>query len=156
MRYCNIDVAMGEGDGYRLAPVRDVRARQQRVREGDLAGAVGDARSARTALDAATVQVNAARAAIEDAREQLAARLAHGATSAAILRAERHLARLRRDLEGVLAAQARADAAHRGQLAEVDAARERLTVARAEKELIERHFARWRQERTKLADRRED
>ena len=38
----------------------------------------------------------------------------------------------------------------------VDEARQKLILARAEREVIERHFARWRDERRKQIERRED
>jgi hypothetical protein len=145
-----------DADRYRLAPVRDARARDERVRTGDLAGAVGDARETQARLDAAAAAVTAARAALDAARTASRARYAAGATAGEVARGERYLARLRRDVAAAVDAEARAAAAHRGQLATVDVARARLVTARAEKEVIERHFARWRAERAKLADRRED
>ncbi|HEY4180393.1 MAG TPA: hypothetical protein VGM90_26300 [Kofleriaceae bacterium] len=151
---------MGESDGagrtdrgYRLAPVRDVRAREQRVREGNLAAAVGDARTTQAVVDAAASRAQAARDAIDAARSRLAS---DGTTAQRVALAERHLARLRRDRDAALDALARAEAAHTGQLAVVDSERQRLVRARADKELIERHFARWRAEKAKLAERRED
>ena len=147
---------MGESDGgkaYRLTPVRDLRAREQRVREGNLAAAVGDARATQAVVDAAADRARAARDAIDAARSRLAT---DGATAQRVALAERHLAKLRRDRDAALDALARAEAAHSGQIAVVDSERQRLVRARAEKELIERHFARWRADRAKLADRRED
>ncbi|HEY4057676.1 MAG TPA: hypothetical protein VGM39_13770 [Kofleriaceae bacterium] len=144
---------MGESDGrYRLSPVRDLRAREQRVREGNLAAAVGDARATQAVVDEAAERAQAARDAIDAAR----IRLTDGMTAQQVARAEVHLARLRRDRDAALDAVARAEAVHAGQIAEVDSARQRLVRARAEKELIERHFARWRADRAKLAERRED
>lgn len=143
-------------DGYRLGPVRDQRARQQRVREGDLAGAVGDARASQAAVDTARAHAQQIREAIDAAREQRDATLAAGATTHVLALADRHLARLLRDHDAALDALARATAAHAGRLEAVDAARGRLALARADKEIIERHFARWRAEKAKLAERRED
>jgi hypothetical protein len=136
--------------------VRDARARDERVRTGELAGAVGDARKTQARLDAAGAAVTAARGALDAARTALRERLAAGATAVELARGERYLARLRRDVTAAVDAEARAAAAHRGQLAGVDVARARLVAARADKELVERHFARWRAERAKLAERRED
>ncbi len=51
---------------------------------------------------------------------------------------------------------ARARAARDAQLGELDAARLRLATARADREVIERHFAGWREARKKAAERRED
>ena len=144
------------GDGYRLGPVRDERARQQRIREGDLAAAVGDARATQATVDAARAVAERARDAIAAARSARDAQLAAGAKTHEIALSERHLTRLVRNLDGAQDALARALASHRGQVAAIDAARNRLVLARADKEIIERHFARWRTERTKLAERRED
>jgi flagellar export protein FliJ len=129
---------MADEDRYRAAPVRDQRARAERVKRGELAAAVGDAKETDT-------RVTAARAALAEA---LAARDAQP-TAASRALADRFVARRRRELEGVLDAAARAAGA-------VDAARVTLVRARAEREIIERHFARWREERRKLADRRDD
>lgn len=143
---------MGEADRYRLGPVRDARTRDERVKTGDLAGAVGDASRTARALDAATERVDRARAALEAALEL---RVRPG-PAAAIVRAEQFVSRRRRDLAEALDAQTRAGAAHRGQLADVETARARLAHARGQREVIERHFARWRTERRKLAERREE
>jgi hypothetical protein len=146
---------MGEADGYRLGPVQKVRALDERVKQGDLAGAVGDARKTQAKIDVASSRVESVRTAIAHARDGLRERLA-SVTASSIAIAERHLARLRRDLEQALDELDRATAAHRGQLDAVDAARGRLARARADKELVERHFARWRDDKRKLAERRED
>lgn len=142
---------MGETDGYRLSPVHKVRSLDERAKQGDLAGAAADARVTQAKIDAAQSRVERVREAIRRARETSGA-----ATASALAIAERYLARLRRDLEAALDELDRAEAAHRGQLERVDAARLHLARARADKELVERHFARWRDEKRKLADRRED
>ena len=142
---------MGEADGYRLTPVHKVRSLDERAKQGDLAGAAADANKTRANIDAAAARVSAIRAAIEHARSRT-----HAATASSIVIVERYLARLRRDLDAALDELDRATAAHRGQLERVDAARLRLARARADKELVERHFARWRDEKRKLAERRED
>ncbi len=143
---------MSEADGYRLAPVRNLRTRDERIRQGELAAAVGDARSTASVLATATERVDRARAAYESARSAQIAQ-----TSAAVLaRGEQFIARRRRELALAIDAQLRADAAHRGQLGAVDLARGQLVHARGQREVIERHFAHWRTERRKLAERRED
>ncbi len=142
---------MSEPDRYRLEPVRDQRSRDERVRRGDLATAVDHARTAEAQLAAATAQVTAARTELAAARSRPT-----GTTANAAAIAERYLLKKRRDLATALDLQHRAAAAHRGQLGAVDSARDRLAIARAERELVERHFARWRSERRKLAERRED
>ena len=129
---------MADDDRYRAAPVRDARVREERTRRGELAAAVGEARSREARLAAA--------------REALAAAIADRdaqPTAARRLLAERFVARRRRDLERLADELARASGA-------VDAARAQLVRARADREVIERHFARWREARKKLADRRED
>ncbi len=143
---------MSDADRYRLDPLRDARTRDEKVRKGELAGAVGDARSTAAELARATDRVITARAALDAARAQPAG----GGSAAAILRVEQFIVRRRRELERAIDAQLRADAAHRGQLDAVDTARGRLAHARGQREVIERHFAQWRTQRRKLAERRED
>ena len=142
---------MGEADGYRLGPVQKVRSLDERAKQGDLAGAVGDAKKTQAKIDAATTRVETMRAAIQRARGGLM-----GGSASSVAIADRYLARLRRDLDAALDELDRASAAHRGQLDVVDAARARLVRARADKEIVERHFARWREDKRKLAERRED
>lgn len=141
---------------YRLAPMREVRAREERVRRGDLAGELGEAKARADSLEAATRRVEELRARIARAARARGQAMTRGVTVAAIAGADRHLDKLRGDLEAAEGARARAEARHAGQLDAVDAARARLTRARADKELIERHFAAWRAARHKLAERRED
>lgn len=147
---------MSDADRYRLAPVREIRARDERVRQGDLADAVGDARRTEARVEAARAAVTAARDALAAARTALREHLATGATAEELARGERYLERLRAAITAALDSEARAVAAHQGQLANVDLARSRLATARAEKEVIERHFARWRTEQAKIRERRED
>src|SRR5512138_615344 len=134
---------------YRLAPVRDARNRDERARKSDLAAAVTEARATEAEVAAARARVDAAVVAVESARTTISE------TSAlALARRERFAARLRRDLELARDAHARAVASHAGRLAVLDAQRDRLGRARADKEVIERHFARWRAEQRKTAERR--
>lgn len=147
---------MSEADRYRLSPLRDVRSRNEHVKRGDLAAAVGDARATEAQVGKAAERVARERAALEAARIAHTALLGALTTSAIVARSEQFLVRKRRDLDAALDAHARVLADHRGQLDLVDAARDRLGRARADKELIERHFARWRTERARLADRRDD
>jgi hypothetical protein len=138
-------------DAYRLGPVRDSRDREERIRRGDLAAAVDGVRATEQQVAAAAARVTAARAALDAARERPAA-----ATASALVRAARFAARLRRDLEAAIDAHARAEASHRGRVSEADHARTRLARARADREVIERHFERWREQTRKLADRRSE
>ena len=138
-------------DRYRLAPVRDARDRDERIKRGDLAGAVGDARVTADALAAAADRVLACRRVIAEAegRRPLAR------TIAELVVLDRDLGRRRAELAELIGAEVRAEATHHGKLDEVDVARGRLTRARADRQVIERHFERWRIERRKLAERRE-
>jgi hypothetical protein len=135
--------------------MRDARARDERVRRGELAGALGDAQRLAADLDAATARVARARAAIAEATATRDAMRA-GTTAAVLARHDGYLRRLRRELDDARGDLARAGARQRGQLGAVDDARRRLALARADREVIERHFAAWRAERRKLAERRED
>jgi hypothetical protein len=141
---------------YRLEPMREARTRDERVKRADLAGAVGDAQRVAADLDAIADRVARTRSAIATALAGHAAALAGGAQAAAIARHDRYLCRLRCDLEAARGELLRAEARHRGQLDVVEDARQRLTLARAEREVIERHFAAWRTARRKLAERRDD
>lgn len=143
---------MSEADRYRLRPLRDVRARDERVKQGELAGTVGDA----AATEAALARASAVTARAQQALDQAVARASRSATAWELAGHERFVARLRAALALALDAQLRAEAAHRGTLDAVAVARGRLAHARAHRELIERHFERWRAERRKVAERRED
>jgi len=137
--------------------MRQVRASNERAQQGDLAGAVGDAQALAGAVDAARRRVERARAAIAAATGSCdGGGRAAFATIAHLAHRDRYLRRLRHQLDAAHGELVRAEARHRGQLEVVDVARGRLAVARAEREIIERHFAAWRAERRKLAERRED
>jgi len=150
---CNIDWMEAR---YRLAPMREARARDERVMRGDLAGAVGEAQVRADDVAEVTRRVARVRAAITEAWTARERRLAHGGAAGTIAQLEHHLRRLRRDLDAVHGELARAEARHRGQLDAVDLAQGRFTRARADREVIERHFAAWRTARHKLAERRDD
>lgn len=145
-------------DRYRLAPVRDARIRDERIRRGDLAVAVGDARETQARLDAARARTQTAREAVATAVAARARLLAtqRATTPARLVLADQFVARRRGELDRAIGEELRAEAAHGQRLGSLDEARQRLVRARAEREVIERHFARWRQTQAKLADRRED
>ncbi len=126
------------------------------MRRGDLAAATADAKASQAQVDGLARGVVAARTRLDAARTAQQDLVARGTTSTLLARADQFIVRTRRDLEAALDAHARAQASHRGQLDAVDSARGRLARARADKEVIERHFARWRTERAKLSERRED
>lgn len=149
---CNIPVV----DRYRLGPLRDVRALDVRAKRQDLAAAVDEARATAEDVAAATARVEHARALLARARDAREALLATGCTSIALVVADRYTLRRRRELDAVVAEAARLTAIHAGRLGAITGVRDRLTAARADKELIERHFARWREARHKLVARRED
>jgi hypothetical protein len=139
-------------DRYRLGPLRDVRARDERVKRNDLAVAVDDARATEGDVAAAAGRVEAARTALAKARSAAAAL----GSAQMLALADRHITHRRRALDDAVSEHARMCASHAGRLAAIDSARGRLTAARADKQVIERHFERWRDQQRKLADRRED
>lgn len=135
-------------DGYRLAPVRRLRERDEEAKKSELAGAVGDVRDADAALAIAAAKVARLREA-----------LCHDApttTVAALRRLDAYRARLRGELERALLDELRARQQRDGVAASADAARDRLAIARAGRRAVEDHFARWREAQRKLAERRED
>jgi len=139
-------------DRYRLAPLREVRRLDERAKRNDLAAAVGEARATAADVAAAEQRVTAARevlAAARTARDGLVA-------SWLLALADRRISRCRAALDAAIGAHARAVATHAGRLDTVDAKRGTLTVARAEKELVERHFEKFRESQRKLAERREE
>ncbi|HTL37071.1 MAG TPA: hypothetical protein VL326_28245 [Kofleriaceae bacterium] len=147
---------MAGEDRYRLAAVRDVRARDEKSRKADLSSAVVDARETQGKLDAARARTKAAQTALAAAQTARETQLLAGATTTQLARADLFLARRRNDLAQTIAEETRCEAAHSERQGKVDAARLVLARARADREIIERHFERWRNERKKLADRRED
>jgi hypothetical protein len=141
-------------DRYRLGPLRDVRRLDERTKRNDLAAAVADARPSAEAVAAAERRVATAREAVlaaRAARDRLVATTARNLAAA-----DRFIERRRQELAASLAEQLRAREAHAGRVGAIDAARVQLTISRAAKEVVERHFARWREARAKLVDRRED
>jgi hypothetical protein len=139
-------------DRYRLEPLREVRALAEKTGRGELAAAIGDAEEAQRRVTAARAITSGARAALT------AALTARDATTTAAQRvlAERFVARRRRELADARAREQDAEIARDAREGTVDVARRSLARARADRELIERHFARWRESRAKLADRRDD
>lgn len=131
--------------------MREARSRDERIKRGELAVAVGAATATADDVAAATRRVEAVRAAIATARATTTI-----TTTTGLVLVERFLARLRRDLDEAIAAQLRAEASHAGRLEQIDLARGSLVRARADREVIERHFERWRADQAKLADRRAD
>lgn len=90
------------------------------------------------------------------AQAQAARRRLESADAVEIARHERFIARCRRDVEATTGAENRAREIHEEHAGGVDQARATLARARGEREVIERHFARWREAQRKLAERRED
>ncbi|MEO6777028.1 MAG: hypothetical protein ABI467_29125, partial [Kofleriaceae bacterium] len=77
-------------------------------------------------------------------------------TAAELAVAERFTARRRHELERARDEQLRAELAHDRRTAEVDAARAQLARARADRQLVERHFERWREAQRRAAERQAD
>lgn len=141
-------------DRYPLAPAHGARQRTELVRRGELTAAIGDARLAEERLASSRERSAAARQQLAQAvvaRQRLAS-----ADAAELARHERFIARCRREVEAAISAEHRAQEAHDRHASGVDLARSTLARARAEREVIERHFARWREAQRKLAERRED
>lgn len=135
-------------DRYRLAPLRDVRERAEVVRRGNLATAIDDA-----GVTAAHLAERRARTAL--AREALTEALASKPplkTAVELALADRYIARRRKELAASLDEELRSQLAHDQRVGEVELARGQLVRARAEREVIERHFARWREDRRKRAE----
>lgn len=115
---------------------------------------MGDARLAQQVAAASRSRTAAAReklASAVSAREHLTI-----ATAEQLGWHERFIARCRGLVAAMTKAELRANAAFDSRAEAVDDARAILACARAEREIIERHFARWREAQLKLADRRED
>jgi hypothetical protein len=139
-------------DRYRLEPLRDVRALAEQAGKGALASAIDDAKAADARVTTARARTEAARHALTTA---LAARDATTTAAHRVL-ADQFVARRRRELDDARARQADAEAARDAHQGAVDTARRSLARARADRELIERHFARWREQQAQLRDRRDD
>ena len=105
-------------------------------------------------LAAITSRVDEARARL--AKAVVGRNALHATGASRLVLSERHVERRRRELEVVVAELDRATRTHDDKLEVVDDARGRLTAARADREVIERHFARWREDRKRLAERRSD
>jgi len=147
---------VADDERYRLAALRDARASAERGKQHALASAVDEARGAQARLDAARARTETARSAVTAA---VAVRdtLLTGATPAlALQRAESFIARRRRELDLRLTEEQHLEAAHAAHASTTDRARSSLIRARTDRELLDRHFSRWRESRRKLADRRSD
>lgn len=143
------------GDDYRLRPVQDQRARDERAKRGDLVAAVGDVRAADDGLAAASERVARLREAIGLSHAAVQP-VTSNATSLTLLRVERYRTRLRGQLELALIDELHARELRDGKATSADHARDRLALARAARRVVEAHFARWRDDQRKLAERRED
>jgi hypothetical protein len=147
---------VAEEGRYRLAPLRDARERDERGKRSNFAAAVGDARHAQARLEAARIRTRQCREALTAAQATRDALLVSGAPVARIAGAEQFVLRRRRELDATLGEELRLEAAHDEVSSEVDVARRALARARADRQVIERHFERWRQTRRNQAERRED
>jgi hypothetical protein len=149
---CNI----GGVDRYRLGPLREARDLDVRATRGALASAAALTRATAGDVAGAAGRVAAARAELAAAVRARTTLVDAGASPALIALAERHAHRRRGELDAAIGEELRARAAHAGHLAAEEVVRGRLAIARAERELVERHFARWREGRRKRAERREE
>jgi flagellar export protein FliJ len=139
-------------DRYRLAPVRETRERTERVKRGELASAVDETRDAEA-------QVAAIHARAAGVRRRLSALEPAGPAlvpASELANAERYRSRLRGELAAIAGELERAEAVLSDRTDVADTARGSLARARADREVIERHFARWRETQRKAAERRED
>ena len=147
---------MADESRYRLGAVRDARSLAERGKRSELAAAVGDAREAQARLEAARTRTAAARQALATALATRDRLVQTGTIPAHLIAAERFVTRRRHELEATLGEELRLEAAVDAQQDSVDVARRTLARTRADRELIDRHFARWREARKKLAERRGD
>ncbi len=145
---------MADQGRYRLAAVRDARERAERGKRSELADAVGTAREAQARLDAARARTQLAREVLAKAIAAREARVSEGASVFAV--AEQYIMRRRRELEAAVGEELRVEAALDEHQLGVGVARRTLARARADRAVIDRHFAQWRETRRKQAERRED
>lgn len=139
-------------DRYGLAGLRELREQHETARRGNLASAIGDAHVSATALEATRARTTAAREALTAAtagRQVLR-------TAELLAAADRFIARRRRELAAARDEELRAELAHAEKSGTVDARRAELVRARADRELVERHFERWRAARRKRAENQAD
>jgi len=135
-------------DRYRLGPLRDVRERAEAVGRGNLATKIGDASITAVVVADAHTRSAAARAALDAAIAAISSKT----TAHERVLVDRFIARRRRELAAARDEELRAELAHERRQTEVDAARLQLARARADRQVIERHFERWRDEQKKRAD----
>jgi hypothetical protein len=147
---------VAEEGRYRLAAVRDARERHERGKRSELASAVVDAEQAQARLDAARARTQVARSALATAVAARTQLDGAAATPAQLAGAERFVVRRRHEAQAALGEELRLEAALDERQSGVDVARRTLARARADREVIDRHFARWRETRKKQAERRED
>lgn len=152
---CNIG-GVAEDGRYRLAAVRDARERDERGKRHGLAVAVDTAREAQARLDVARAGTQAARDALAKAIATRTAMAERAATPTPLAGAEQYVTRRRRELDAAVGEELRLEVAVDTQQSGVDVARRTLARARAERAVIDRHFAQWRETRRKQAERRED
>src|SRR5450432_3258795 len=132
-------------DRYRLGPLRDVRERAEAAGRGNLASKIGDASITAAVVADAHTRSSTARAALAAAISAIPST----ATAHQRLLAERFIARRRHELAAARDEELRAELAHDRRQSEVDSARLQLARARADRQVIERHFERWRDEQKK-------
>ncbi len=142
-------------DRYRLAPLREVRERSEVTHRGNLSTAISDAHVTEAAVIVAAARVEQAQLALDAAAGSATRSLAFGATATALVVAERYRSRLRAVLAAARDEELRARLVHEARTGEVETARARLARARADREVIERHFATWRETQRKQRENRD-
>jgi flagellar biosynthesis chaperone FliJ len=142
--------------GYPLETLRGLRADEEEAAQRALADAV----RAHAEASSATARAREARDLHQDETRALLAReldrpldltRPSDATTLAAWRRRRKL-----ELEALEGSVARALDAERARERDVEAARDALATARREREAIEKHFARWREDARRRAEAREE
>ncbi len=152
-------------DRYRLAPLREVRERSEVTHRGNLSTAISDARVTEAAVAEAAARVERARLALDAAGMAGMAGVSGasatypaspaGSTATQLVVAERYRSRLRAALAAARDEELRARLVDDARSGEVETARARLARARADREVIERHFATWRETQRKRRENRD-
>ena len=138
-------------DRYRLAPLREVRERSEVTHRGHLSTAISDAHVTEEEVAEAAARVERARLALDAATRSPAS----GTTATELVVAERYRSRMRAALAAARDEELRAWLVHEARTGEVETARARLARARADREVIKRHFATWRETQRKRRENRD-
>jgi hypothetical protein len=141
---------------YSLEPLRQVRAnevwsqRQQVAQQADVTQ--GAAALALAAIEKRQQAVEAR----EQASQTAASKLAHGSPAWTVMLANNRDVRHRREVARAELDAQRQTTIASGEESKFDAARAKLTTARVQRELLQRHFLAWRARRAKRDNNRSD